>query len=83
MILDHIIFHYLPFLMRYPSVVGVIVLVERQRLLLCHFYRHRLKLAEERRAAERSAAYSQAAQHFRLITHAYLAELDTGAVDSS
>ena len=38
MILDHIIFHYLPFLMRYPSVVGVIVLGLPVVIAVCPVY---------------------------------------------
>lgn len=38
MILDHIIFHYLPFLMRYPSVVGVIVLGLPVVIAVCTVY---------------------------------------------
>lgn len=38
MILDHIIFRYLPFLMRFPSVVGVIVLGLPVVIVVCTIY---------------------------------------------
>lgn len=38
MILDHIIYHYLPFLMRFPSVVGVIVLGLPVVIVVCTIY---------------------------------------------
>ena len=46
--------------------------IQRQALLLCHFYRNRLKVAEKGLAAKRSAADAEAAEHFGFVSHAYL-----------
>src|SRR5690349_7520485 len=53
--------------------------IEAQVLLLGHFDRDRLERLQERRAADRTAARAVAADDLRLVAHADLPHLDSGA----
>ena len=56
--------------------------VERNALFLCHSERNGLELVQEFLAAERSAADSDSAEHFRLVAHAYLTKLYANLEDT-
>ena len=53
--------------------------IERKVLVLGHVDGDRVKVVEVGRAAQLSAAAAEAADHLRLVAHADLAQLDTGA----